>query len=196
VGEAFRALFETWGTVIPLGEYPGIGMGGHVVGGAFGFLRRQLGLAADYLCGVEVVTVNETGRARSMVATRETNDPNRDLWWAHTGAGGGNYGIVTRYWFRSPGAGGEDPATLLPRAPDSIATLRAEWEWSRIDRASFLRLLGNHCVWHERNIGAVSLDAPRSPSEAVRHSADLKAEQCGWLKDKYGLSWQISFPRK
>ena len=46
VGEAFRALFETWGTVIPLGEYPEIGMGGHVVGGAFGFLCRQLGLAA------------------------------------------------------------------------------------------------------------------------------------------------------
>ncbi len=22
-------------------------------------------------------------------------------------------------------------------------------------------------------------------------SADPKAEQCGWLKDKYGLSWQI-----
>src|SRR5262245_35389397 len=38
VGETFRALSDTWGTVIPLGEYPGIGMGGHVVGGAFGFL--------------------------------------------------------------------------------------------------------------------------------------------------------------
>jgi predicted 3-demethylubiquinone-9 3-methyltransferase (glyoxalase superfamily) len=24
-----------------------------------------------------------------------------------------------------------------------------------------------------------------------RLSADLKTEQCGWLKDKYGLSWQI-----
>src|SRR4051812_9954635 len=38
VGETFRALFETWGVMIPLGEYPEIGMGGHVVGGAFGFL--------------------------------------------------------------------------------------------------------------------------------------------------------------
>jgi FAD/FMN-containing dehydrogenase len=55
VGETFRALFETWGSVIPLGEYPEIGMGGHVVGGAFGFLCRQLGLAADYLYAVEVV---------------------------------------------------------------------------------------------------------------------------------------------
>jgi predicted 3-demethylubiquinone-9 3-methyltransferase (glyoxalase superfamily) len=26
-------------------------------------------------------------------------------------------------------------------------------------------------------------------------SADPSAEQCGWLKDKYGLSWQISASR-
>jgi FAD/FMN-containing dehydrogenase len=45
-------------------------MGGHVVGGAFGFLCRQLGLAADYLYAVELVTVNESGRASSVVATR------------------------------------------------------------------------------------------------------------------------------
>ena len=79
VGETFRALFETWGVVIPLGEYPEIGMGGHVVGGAFGFLCRQLGLAADYLYAVEVVTVDEGGRAGSVVATREPSDPHRDL---------------------------------------------------------------------------------------------------------------------
>jgi aclacinomycin oxidase len=159
VGEAFRALFETWGTVIPLGEYPGIGMGGHVVGGAFGFLCRQLGLAADYLYGVEVVTVDESGRARTVVATRETNDAARDLWWAHTGAGGGNYGVVTRYWFRSSDAVGENPTALLPRAPESITTFRAEWDWSRIDRSSFLRLLENHGVWHERNSSVDSLHA-------------------------------------
>lgn len=151
VGEAFRALFETWGVVIPLGEYPGIGMGGHVVGGGFGFLCRQLGLAADYLYAVEVITVDEGGRASSVVATRETPDPNRDLWWAHTGGGGGNFGIVTRYWFRSPGASGEDPAMLLPRAPESITTFMAEWDWSDIDKPSFQRLLRNQGIWCERN---------------------------------------------
>ena len=77
VGETFRALFDMWGVVVPLGEYPEIGMGGHVVGGAFGFLCRQLGLAADYLYAVEVVTVDKSGRASSVVATRETSDPNR-----------------------------------------------------------------------------------------------------------------------
>jgi hypothetical protein len=159
VGETFRALFERWGVVIPLGEYPEIGMGGHVAGGAFGFLCRQLGLAADYLYAVEVVTVDAGGKASSVVATRETSDPHRDLWWALTGGGGGNFGIVTRYWFRSPGASGasgEDPARLLPRAPESITTFKAEWDWSDIDQPSFLRLLRNHGIWCERNSGADS----------------------------------------
>jgi len=159
VGETFRALFEQWGTVIPLGEYPAIGMGGHVVGGAFGFLCRQLGLAADYLYAVEVVTVNERGKASSVVATREPTDPNRDLWWAHTGAGGGNFGVVTRYWFRSPNASGDDPVRLLPRAPESITAFKAEWNWSEIDQPTFLRLLKNHGTWSEQNSGADSSNA-------------------------------------
>ena len=156
VGETFRSLFETWGVVIPLGEYPGIGMGGHVAGGAFGFLCRQLGLAADYLYAVEVVTVDEAGRARRVAATREASDPNRDLWWAHTGGGAGNLGVVTRLWFRSPDASGEDPTRLLPRAPESITTFKAEWIWSDIDQPSFLRLLRNHGAWCERHSEADS----------------------------------------
>jgi hypothetical protein len=168
VGETFRALFDRWGVVVPLGEYPEIGMGGHVVGGAFGFLCRQLGLAADYLHAVGVVTVDEGGRARSVVATREMSDPHRDLWWAHTGGGGGNFGVVTRYWFRSAATGWNptgldpirlDPAGLLPRAPESITTFKAEWSWSDIDQPSFLRLLRNHGVWSERNSDADSPNA-------------------------------------
>ncbi len=159
VGEAFRALYDQWGVVVPLGEYPEIGIGGHVAGGAFGFLCRQLGLAADYLYGVEVVTVDADGRASAVVATREASDPHRDLWWAHTGGGGGNFGTVTRCWFRSPGAPGTDPGRLLPPAPGSITTFRAEWDWSDIDRMSFLRLLRNHGTWCEQNS---SVDSPFS----------------------------------
>jgi aclacinomycin oxidase len=159
VGETFRAMFEKWGVVVPLGEHPGIGMGGHVVGGAFGFLCRQLGLAADYLYAVEVVTVDVDGRASSVVASRESSDPSRDLWWAHTGGGGGNFGIVTRYWFRSPAAFGDDPAKLLPRAPESITTFTAEWNWSDLNQSSFVRLLRNHGTWCEHNSGADSRNA-------------------------------------
>ena len=158
VGETFRALHDDWGVVVPLGEYPAIGIGGHVVGGAFGFLCRVLGLAADYLYGVEVVCVDKDGRAAVVVATCDADDPHRELWWAHTGAGGGNLGVVTRYWFRSPDASGADPKRLLPRAPESITTFHAEWNWSDIDQLSFLRLLKNHGAWAERNSDVSSPD--------------------------------------
>lgn len=44
---------------------------------------------------------------------------------------------------------------------------------------------------------AVSFMVPCDTQEEIDYfsnslSADPKAEQCGWLKDKYGLSWQIS----
>ena len=156
LGEVYRKLFLGWGVTIPAGESPDIGVGGHVLGGAFGFLCREHGLAADHLYAVEVVVVDEAGTARSVVATREPSDPNRELWWAHTGGGGGNFGIVTRYWFRSPGVHGTEPASLLPRAPGSVLTFRVAWGWEDFDERAFTRFLRNHGEWCERNSGAAS----------------------------------------
>jgi FAD/FMN-containing dehydrogenase len=174
VGDTFRALHEHWGVVVPLGEYPGIGIGGHVAGGAFGFLCRQLGLAADYLHAVEVVVVDADG-ARSVVATRDPSDPNHDLWWAHTGGGAGNFGIVTRCWFRAPTASGGDPRTSLPRAPESMTVFKAEWRWIDIDQASFTRLLTNHGIWCEAN----SDDG--GPNASMWALLELHREQFGRL---------------
>jgi aclacinomycin oxidase len=181
VGEAYRKLFLGWGVTIPAGESPDIGIGGHVLGGAFGFLCRQHGLAADHLYGVEVVVVDETGIARSVVATREPSDPNRDLWWAHTGGGGGNFGVVTRYWFRSPGASGQDPALLLPQAPESVLAFRVTWNWADIDEAAFTRLVRNFGDWCERNSEAAS------PYAKLYTLLFLRRRQYGKLEMK-GLS--------
>ena len=175
VGDTFRALADSWGTVIPLGEYPGIGMGGHVCGGAFGFLCRQLGLAADYLYAVEVVTVDAGGRATSVVATREADDLHRDLWWASTGGGGGTLGAITRYWFRSPNAAGSDPATLLPREPGTVATFRAEWSWDGVDEEKFRRLMRNHGTWCEQH------SAPGTPAASLWALLELHRKQLGTI---------------
>lgn len=147
VGEMYRRLFLGWGVVLPAAEHPGVGVGGHVLGGAFGFLCREYGLAADHLYGVELVTVDASGKAHSVVATREHTDPNRDLWWAHTGGGGGNFGIVTRYWLRSPEVSGSDPYTALPKAPASITTFRVAWDWKDFDQPAFSRLVNNFGEW-------------------------------------------------
>jgi FAD/FMN-containing dehydrogenase len=45
VGDVYRTLLLGWGVVLPAGESPNIGVGVHVLGGAFGFLCREHGLA-------------------------------------------------------------------------------------------------------------------------------------------------------
>jgi aclacinomycin oxidase len=70
-----------------------------------------------------------------------------------------NFGVVTRYWFRAPDATGDDAARLLPTAPESITTLRAEWNWNEIDQAAFRRIMQNHGAWCEQNSGADSPNA-------------------------------------
>lgn len=188
VGDMYRRLFLGWGVVLPAGEHPGIGIGGHILGGAFGFLCREYGLAADYLYAVELVTVDAGGKAHTVMATREATDPNRELWWAHTGGGGGNFGIVTRYWFRSPDAKGNGPSDALPQAPASVTTFRVTWEWKTIDETSFSRLVqnfGNWCLQHSgpgspyrqlfstlflnhRNIGKVEIKGLATGTDAAR----------------------------
>ena len=154
LAEVYQRLFLGWGVTLPAGQSPYIGIGGHVLGGGHSFLSRQLGMAVDHLYAVEVVVVDEAGHARRVVATREANDPNRELWWAHTGAGGGNFGIVTRYWFRSP----DENAALapLPKAPGSITTFKAEWSWQDMNETAVKRLIANYCDWCEQNDGADS----------------------------------------
>ena len=168
---------------------PDVGIGGHVLGGAFGFLCRKHGLAADHLYAVEVVVVDETGTAKIIVATREPSDPHHDLWWAHTGGGGGNFGIVTRYWLRSPDADGDDPARLLPAAPRSVLTFKAEWNWNDVDEASFGALVRNYGDWSAQHsepdslnldlFSVFSLDRPQQGKITLRglviDSADAEA---------------------
>ncbi|MEU0507629.1 BBE domain-containing protein [Amycolatopsis sp. NPDC006125] len=155
--EVFERLYLGWGVTIPGGQCGGVAAGGHIQGGGYGPLSRSLGSVVDYLYAVEVVVVDRSGRARAVVATREQDDENRDLWWAHTGGGGGNFGVVTRYWMRSPGATGDDPARLLPKPPAVTLGATIGWRWQDTTEESFHRLLRNYGEWHERH------SAPGSP---------------------------------
>jgi aclacinomycin oxidase len=62
---------------------------------------------------------------------------------------------------------------LLPRAPESITTFRAEWNWSAIDQSSFLRLLQNHGMWNEQN------SAPDSPHRSLWTLLIVHRQQLG-----------------
>jgi aclacinomycin oxidase len=148
--DVYRTLFTGWGVTIPGGACSSVAAGGHFSGGGYGPLTRAFGYVADHLHAVEVVVVDADGAVRAVTATREADDPNRELWWAHTGGGGGNFGVVTRFWLRSDTAG-TNPAELLPRPPTSVICTETIWPWAALTETSFARLLRNFGDWHEHN---------------------------------------------
>ncbi|WP_309234785.1 BBE domain-containing protein [Nocardia sp. XZ_19_385] len=132
---------------VPAGICKGVGVGGHICGGGYGPLSRRHGLVADHLYGVEVVTVDAAGRAALVLATKD--GPHEDLWWAHTGGGGGNFGVVTRFLLRSADSDGSDPHLALPRPPANVLSTRVLFPITTED--SFVRLLGNYLAFFHQH---------------------------------------------
>ena len=162
LGEAYRSLYLGWGVTLPGGSCPGVGVGGHIAGGGYGRLSRLHGLVVDHLYAVEVVVVDRDGTARAVVATREPTDPNHDLWWAHTGGGGGTFGVVTRYWFRA-----------LPAPPARVLDFTVTWPWDGLDEPGFRRLVGNFGAWCARH------SEPGSPGAPLYAELILNRRQAG-----------------
>lgn len=149
--DVYETIYRLRGVTFPGGMCYSVAAGGHICGGGYGFLSRKHGLVVDHLYAVEVVVVDENGTADVVIATRDADDPNRDLWWAHTGGGGGNFGVVTRYWLRSPEADADPTAPLLPSPPAEVLVSAVSWEWESITEDSFRRLIGNFADWQVRN---------------------------------------------
>lgn len=157
----YETLYKGWGVTIPGGICYSVGSGGHIAGGGYGLLSRAHGLVVDHLYAVEVVVADAAGRVRTVVATREPDDPHRELWWAHTGGGGGNFGLVTRYWFRSPDARGRKPSEQLLRPPSTVLVSAVSLPWEGLSERQFSRLLHNFGSWHEAH------SRPDSPYAAL-----------------------------
>lgn len=144
----YKDLFYGWGLTLPAGGCLGVGVGGHFSGGGYGPLSRKYGSVVDHLYGVEIVVVDAHGRARSVVATRD--NAHSDLWWAHTGGGGGNFGVVTRYLMRSAGAG-RSPGESLPKAPAALRSTLLLYDWSKTTQADFARTMRNWFDFFEQH---------------------------------------------
>jgi hypothetical protein len=164
----YRELFYGWGVTLPAGGCLGVGVGGHFSGGGYGPLSRLHGSVVDHLYGVEVVVVDARGRAKSVVATRD--NAYKDLWWAHTGGGGGNFGVVTRYLMRTAGATGREPSELLPKAPAALLSSAIVYDWTTIGQARFVRAIRNFFDFYERNNTADSPYASLYSPFIITHS--------------------------
>ncbi len=118
---AFNSLFRDYGKVLPAGSCYSVGLGGHICGGGYGLLSRLNGLTVDWLSGVEVVVKNDPDRTAYVqyVSEDSQNQEDQDLYWAHRGGGGGNFGVITRYYFKQ-----------LPDAPASAFLTQLSISWA------------------------------------------------------------------
>jgi FAD/FMN-containing dehydrogenase len=146
----YETLYKNYNLTLPGGSCYSVGMGGHIAGGGYGLLSRQFGLVVDYLTGVDVVCVDRHGRAR-LVRARKGDPRTEWLLWAHTGGGGGNFGIVTTYYF-----------TGLPNPPGLVTVALTTWLWD--DLVDFSN--GNFAAML-RNFGRFMM-ANSSPSSPYR----------------------------
>jgi FAD/FMN-containing dehydrogenase len=102
------------GRAVPGGSCATVGIAGLTLGGGIGVTARAYGLTCDSLESVQIVTAN------GAVLTANPQQ-NSDLFWACQGGGGGNFGVVTSFTFRT-----------VP-APEPVL-FSLSWPWSRAAR--------------------------------------------------------------
>jgi FAD/FMN-containing dehydrogenase len=109
------ATLADHGVTVPAGSCPTVGIAGLALGGGAGYSGRKLGLTCDSLREVRIVTAD----GKALVANAKQHS---DLFWACRGGGGGNFGIVTSFIFRTHPVG-------------NVATYRCSWPWARAKQA-------------------------------------------------------------
>ncbi|PWK89611.1 FAD/FMN-containing dehydrogenase [Lentzea atacamensis] len=116
--DLYQALASA-GRMMPAGTCATVGISGLTLGGGIGMTGRQMGLTCDRLIRATIVTPDGVHR---VVSPTE----HADLFWALRGGGGGNFGIVTRFTFRT------EPARTMTTfrlkfAPAALPALLDAW---------------------------------------------------------------------
>jgi FAD/FMN-containing dehydrogenase len=128
---AIWTLYKEYGRALPTGSCYSVGAGGHITGGGYGLLSRKHGLIVDWLDAVEIVRVGSDRRARVTIA--EKGGRAADLFWACQGGGGGNFGIVTRFWFKR-----------IPPAPAEAHLVNLAWDWDGMTEAELAEIIARY----------------------------------------------------
>jgi FAD/FMN-containing dehydrogenase len=127
LGRAYPDLYKRDLVTIPGGTCAPVCAGGHITGGGFGLLSRLHGITPDWVSAVDVVTIDNAGKAHIRRADKKNE---ADLLRACRGAGGGNFGIITNFYFDT-----------LPKAPKEIIRGGISFPWENMTEERFARIM-------------------------------------------------------
>ena len=148
LGKAYQDLYKLYNVTLPGGTCDSVGAGGHITGGGYGFLSRLYGTTADWVTGVDILTVDSKGKVDLCTCTEKQD---ADLLRACRGAGGGNFGVIVDYVFDK-----------LPPAPQEVMVSTMIFPWAEMTEDKFTKILdtfGNYFAGRGQDPGTWGLFA-------------------------------------
>src|SRR5258707_114470 len=122
--DSVQTALVSHGRSIPSGSCPTVGTAGLTLGGGLGADARRSGLTCDALVSASIVLP-------SGELITASPDDHADLFWALRGGGGGNFGVVTSFTFRTfPVTDRDVVALVFPDGTTEHAIL-GWYEWLR-----------------------------------------------------------------
>lgn len=126
LGQAYQELYKLYNVTLPGGTCSSVGAGGHITGGGYGLVSRLYGTTADWVTGVDILTVDSKG---DVALRRCTATEDADLVRACRGAGGGNFGMIVDYVFEK-----------LPPAPQEVMSSNLIFPWAEMTEEKFAKI--------------------------------------------------------
>jgi FAD/FMN-containing dehydrogenase len=163
--DSVQTALAAHGRSIPSGSCPTVGVAGLTLGGGLGSDGRRSGLTCDALVSASIVLPSGD-------AITASPDDHADLFWALRGGGGGNFGVVTAFTFRTfPGTDRDVVTLVFPEGMTEQAVL-GWYDWLHgADRA----------IWGMVNItvgsgsGGCTIVLATPPGDGPSRAGDLSA---------------------
>lgn len=130
LGKTYQELYKLHNVTLPGGTCGSVGAGGHITGGGYGAVSRLFGTAADWVTGVDILTVDGSGKVNLRTCTAKQD---ADLLRACRGGGGGNFGVIVDYVFDE-----------LPRAPQEVIMWEMIFPWAEMTEKKFTKILDTY----------------------------------------------------